>query len=102
MLLFIILAFFGYQPSKIQYQQKLAYTEGHTIERYSRYLNNSYAVFTESIANGNQKEPTDNHQPSPDNDSQKYMLWATIAAVFVNSVYVFVATLQLKAIRYQV
>jgi len=102
MLLLLILVVFGNQTSEIPYQKKFACDKGHKIENYSSDLKHTALAFAQTISGGNGNNKGDNQQPDPKDQEQKYMLWAAIAVAAINAVYVGVAILQWRAIKYQV
>jgi hypothetical protein len=103
MLLLLILAVFGQQASEIPYQHKLTCGEHCYEQSDSEYLTYPYPVFAQSVSGGNHNQTSTDHQPEAANNSQQnYAIRIAIAAVTVNTIYVFVAILQLRAIKYQV
>jgi hypothetical protein len=103
MLLFIILALFTNQSSKIPYQQQLAHDESRQTKSYSNYVSKANPVIANVIPDANaDNKSRDQKTDAEDNSQPRTMLRWTIALVIVNAVYVCVAFLQWRAIKYQV
>jgi len=103
MILFIILAVLSNNQSKIPYHKQLTENERYEAKSYSSNLNNPALPVAEIIADPDQGDKTKSQQSDTERNSRpNYALIVAIAAVVVNAIYVVVAGLQWRAIKYQV